>query len=382
MYRLVIVMLIAAASFVTLGCGGSQRDALHRVDAEDGDVAVVEFTARLESGELVATTRPDVAEYTSGWAKDVPHSSRLVPEAFIVGTEGPFEQIGMILKGKAVGDYGVFRLSSLEKFGKRTQNLVYEIKRNRVLPRTMEMSIADFVRSFNSYPSEGYEFKYGNNILAKVKSVGADTILLGLSPFQKTIMYEYGKEVTTVEGDSIMTHSFPTMGAPYQLPTGRGYIVGVQEDSFMVDGNHPLAEKPVIVEYIVKDLISKDRFTKIESIWSDNIEAGFTQSAESVMPLVLILHSEGCISCEKLFAESIPDPRLQAIANRAVWVHVDGKKQPEIASKYEVKRYPTIVIFDPKGTPLGKIEGLLKGMPFVMWEYLGRYFYRTAPSDL
>jgi thiol:disulfide interchange protein len=95
--------------------------------------------------------------------------------------------------------------------------------------------------------------------------------------------------------------------------------------------------------------------------WWTTLADGLQQDASTKKPLVVDVGAEWCGWCKKMAAESFPDPSVQALADKFVWVRVDADKEPTTSQKYRVEGLPTILVLLPDGTESSRLTGYVKG---------------------
>ena len=72
------------------------------------------------------------------------------------------------------------------------------------------------------------------------------------------------------------------------------------------------------------------------------------------------------ILIKRLDEETWPDPRVQSwIAERAVALKVDAEKESDLAQKFRVEAYPTIVLADASGREIDRMIGFVDAERFV-----------------
>ncbi|CAN5638544.1 hypothetical protein BH09VER1_BH09VER1_15790 [soil metagenome] len=116
--------------------------------------------------------------------------------------------------------------------------------------------------------------------------------------------------------------------------------------------------------------------------WETKYDAAVAQAAKNnKMVLIDFTGSDWCTWCIKLDKDTFSKPAFQTYAaQNLVLLELDfpqGKPQPdaikkqnaELAKKYGVEGYPTLVLLDAKGKEIARHEGYLEGGPdaFIKW---------------
>jgi thioredoxin-like negative regulator of GroEL len=102
--------------------------------------------------------------------------------------------------------------------------------------------------------------------------------------------------------------------------------------------------------------------------WTTDYEAAVNNSKRSQRPLLLDFGATWCGPCKKLEATTFKDREVSAvIQNGYVAVKIDVDRNPELASKYGVKSYPTIVLVAPDGREIARRSGYVDAGPFLQW---------------
>lgn len=91
--------------------------------------------------------------------------------------------------------------------------------------------------------------------------------------------------------------------------------------------------------------------------WIDNFDSGLARAKQENKPVFLMLHADWCGWCKKTFTETMPDPRIMALKDRFVWVRVNSDKELKYKQQYGQEGYPMMVVLNPDGTVLKKIDG-------------------------
>lgn len=93
---------------------------------------------------------------------------------------------------------------------------------------------------------------------------------------------------------------------------------------------------------------------------AEALDAGKSVS-DSPLELVIV-STKGCVYCEKVKLETLPNPDVQRLIRRRVKVTlVDASQDDTLAKKHHVLTYPSILLLDERGNLLDRMEGFVEG---------------------
>jgi len=357
--------LLGALLFIVLfstGCSGLHAGA---VKAEPGDVVLVRYSVTTPQGHLVASTFEEAADVplpaglagpgTAGWTG---------PEPVIAGEGGPLPDMGRQVLGLAQGDRKAFSLAPLEEFGRRDPDDVREFPASNESPLELDLAIADYVARYDHFPATGDSFAYNKYLSATVAEVGETGIRAELRPSGPVFEEPFGTVVLEKGPDSIVSRLAAKVGAQFREDGRTGIIVAAGAENFTVDFNHPLAGTTLSVDLSVQDVIRRSAVPEGGPDWIRDEAKALEVAARSGKPLVLVLHSEGCGSCEQFFGTTIPDLNVRALRDRFEWAAVEPKKVPGEERRHRVELYPTILLMSPEGREMARAEGYQDAQAF------------------
>jgi thioredoxin-like negative regulator of GroEL len=92
--------------------------------------------------------------------------------------------------------------------------------------------------------------------------------------------------------------------------------------------------------------------------WRSDYNSARREAAEKGLPIVLDFGYEGCVFCRKLDTTTFRDGEVvKRLNGRFVALRVDIDKEPTLAEKLGLDRYPTVVFASSDGHILGKVVG-------------------------
>ncbi len=138
----------------------------------------------------------------------------------------------------------------------------------------------------------------------------------------------------------------------------------INGQAWKIDIKNPIGNRAVISQFTPTMSYQKD--TEIRDEWSaekladradrkDRFEI-FTDLDEAVKKankenkhLIIKFESTWCEPCSAINIFVLPQQRVVDASKNYVWAKINHEEQPEIAAKYHVTSYPTLIIFKPNG---------------------------------
>ncbi|MES2317976.1 MAG: thioredoxin family protein [Pseudomonadota bacterium] len=123
--------------------------------------------------------------------------------------------------------------------------------------------------------------------------------------------------------------------------------------------------------------------TQIE--WNEgNPDAAFAKAAAQALPLLLYWGAAWCPPCNRIRASVFERADFQALAPAFVALHVDGDSAgaQQLAERFHVRSYPTLIVFRPDGTEITRLPCELDGARFVQIFKLALDARRTVAESL
>jgi FKBP-type peptidyl-prolyl cis-trans isomerase 2 len=330
---------------------------------EQGDLARVIYTVTLDDGSLVRTTSPTVAA-DKGRARSSHYEEpqETGPVEVLAGEREAVPGIGEGVIGMTPGEKKRILLSPVMAYGERDERKVVRQPRENTIPRTIRVPAKEYVEKFNAFPAIGKEVPLAPYVAARVGEVAENDVRIDISGKDGARFEESnGTIALKVAQESITLRITPQMGAVFTVQGGEGRVVAVDDDSYTVDFNHPLAGKKVNIDMELVSLTRGDTFKKISLPWQESHDQGLAAAKQAGKPAVLVLYAEWCQWCKKLFGDTLQDPRVKELKENFVWVKVNSNQEKGYMAKYGQDGFPMIVLLAPDGTVRKKIEGFRDG---------------------
>ncbi|MBN2516957.1 MAG: FKBP-type peptidyl-prolyl cis-trans isomerase [Deltaproteobacteria bacterium] len=326
--------------------------------AEEGDLVTIHYTARLENGTLLYTTLSDVADdpQTSKSEWYIRHE-HFGAEQIVAGGENVLPGLGWGIIGTKKGEKTTVAIPPEYALGAYDQQSVLHIDRVKILPRIIAIPRNEFIESFSVEPVVDEEVYLVPYFTSRIIRVADNEVTLESAVIDDQVFNEeYGTTEIHGDGGHIIITLIPRIGAPFAVEDTRGRITGVDEHSFTVDFNHPLAGKTIIVDLEVISIIKASSVP--ESItWLGDHDRGLFLAKEKEKPVVLVLYSESCWWCEKMMVETLTDPRIRVLNGRFVWIRIDSSIHTDLYEFYGQLGYPMTVVLNPRGKVVSRIDG-------------------------
>ena len=280
-----------------------------------------------------------------------------VPQELMAGKDELFPGIGAAVLGMAPGEKKQITLAPEKAFGPRDESKSAKFPLKNTVPASLALSAEEFVKRFGAFPVAGKEVPFIPYLTAKVERVGEKEVTLAISATDGARFGEpYGTITTAVGPQGVTLTLIPKLGAsiPGEHP---GVITASDAETFTVDANHPLAGKTITLDL---ELISLTKAASLQGKpvdWVGEHDAGLARAKKEGKPVFLILYADWCGWCKKTLTETIPDPRLNALKDKFVWVKVNSDKETKYKQQYGQNGYPLMLVLNPDGTLRKRIDG-------------------------
>ena len=91
--------------------------------------------------------------------------------------------------------------------------------------------------------------------------------------------------------------------------------------------------------------------------WGEDLDKALSEAKKAGKPVLIDFGAEWCFWCRKMTEETFPDPGVRGLAGRYVCVRVNTDQRADLAERYAVKGLPTLLILDPQGKEVRRVDG-------------------------
>jgi len=98
---------------------------------------------------------------------------------------------------------------------------------------------------------------------------------------------------------------------------------------------------------------------KKEISWQHHFDDALTLAKATGKPLLLDFRADWCAPCKRMDREVWPDERVNAQADRYIFVSIDIDRESGVKNRYQVHAIPTVVVADPWGHAVQSYAGFI-----------------------
>ncbi len=99
-------------------------------------------------------------------------------------------------------------------------------------------------------------------------------------------------------------------------------------------------------------------------VWRSDYEAAVKEAVKTRKPLMVDFYTDWCGACKLMDAEAYTDADIREQAQKFVMVKIDAEKRTDLAKRFEVTGYPTILWLDGDAKVLESSPGY-DGVPML-----------------
>lgn len=322
----------------------------------EGDLVQVAIAAALPDGRAVS-----LALFAPAIPADETDGARVLEEV-VAGEESEIPGIGAAVIGMQPGERKEVVVPPGKAFPPVDPALKKEFPCEKILPRKITLSPAEYLEEVGGFPVEGQEVRLVPYFPARVGKVEAAAVTLEFLPEDRSRFEdELGAAEVRVEEDRVRILLAPRIGAPFEVDGRPGRIVATDGKTFTVDLNPPLAGETVKLEVTVVSRLPAERLAAMAIPWEEDFTTGMARAAEEAKPAVLVLYADWCQWSGRLFRESLEDARIKALRDRFLWLKVNSDRERDFQERFGQRGFPLVVVLDPQGKVIHTIDGFRTG---------------------
>lgn len=100
--------------------------------------------------------------------------------------------------------------------------------------------------------------------------------------------------------------------------------------------------------------------------WAATLPAALERARSEGKLVMVDFETEWCAACKEFDRTTLADARVRAALGSVVPLKLDADREgKELAERFGVDGFPTVVFLDGRGTEVGRIPGLLPAGPFL-----------------
>ncbi|MBE9550458.1 MAG: FKBP-type peptidyl-prolyl cis-trans isomerase [Proteobacteria bacterium] len=325
-----------------------------------GDLVRVNYTAKCFSdGQVFCTTMAGVAGDPGtrkvAWYEE---PKGFFPEHILAGEEGSMPGLGEAVPGMAVGEKRTITLPPEKAYGSPDSRKMMQLPTVKHMPKVISMSAQEYVQKFRSLPVVGKEVDVVPYFKTRVIEITERRATLEhLAKDGERVQESFGTTEIHSDGKEVTIELVPRIGAPFEANGRKGRIISTGGSVFTVDFNNPLAGKTIVLDLEVLSLTKASRMAAWQIPWLEDHDKGLTAALTDGKPMVLVLYADWCEWCKRLLNETLEDPRIRSLKDRFIWVRINSDAELEYKELYEQNGFPLIVLLNPEGETIKKLEG-------------------------
>jgi thiol:disulfide interchange protein len=101
--------------------------------------------------------------------------------------------------------------------------------------------------------------------------------------------------------------------------------------------------------------------------WENSWESALEASRVSGKPIMVDFYTDWCGFCKKLDADVFTDKTVIAESANFVSIKINAEKHPDLAQRFRVEAFPTILWIDSQGATIDRLPGYADPAEFAQW---------------
>ncbi len=349
---------IQQGNFTSQGDNASNTSSI----VEKGDVVFMDYIGKVQStGEVFDTSYEDVAKNPEILkSEDFSIKPNYEPLDFVAGEGKMLPDIEDGVLGMVIGDEKEIVAQPERAYGLRDEKAITTEPRFFYVSKIENLSIDVAIRSFGTIPevNSTLPLLYWNATVLAVSN--GNVTLKHQVESNFTLDRALGKVEIYTNESHITIEYFPEINRTIRVAYPRtAKIIKVNETSFVLDRNHPLAGKTLVFQIKVVDIIKPGEMKKMEINWIEDYDEGLKKASKEAKPIVLYLYSSNCMQCDLMDRITFSSQNIKLMKDDFVWIKINNETDPDTSSKFSSQLYPVIVYLKANGTKISNTTGFL-----------------------
>ncbi|MBN2374208.1 FKBP-type peptidyl-prolyl cis-trans isomerase [bacterium] len=328
---------------------------------QSGDLVQFHYTITTNDGRVYRTTIESI-DHDPSIIKLNEYNApiRFIPEELIVGELSDLPGLNEVLTGLTIGEKKRVALPCEKAFGYEDKNKIKTYSRIKRVPRTIRIPLEQYDQRYNKPPMPDDIVQMNPYFEAVVAEVKDNDVLLEMIAEDGQISEDgFGTTEIHLDGDDILFTLRPSIGAPFIIDGKEGMIVSANDENFVVDFNHPLAGRDILLDVEVVSITKASSLREMEIHWLENHEKGLEMGANEIKPILLLLYADWCQWSRRMIQETFQHPLIKSLKDKFIWLKINSDEQGIFKDIYHQDSYPLIVILNPDLEIISRIDTYL-----------------------
>jgi len=91
--------------------------------------------------------------------------------------------------------------------------------------------------------------------------------------------------------------------------------------------------------------------------WDNDLNSALNEAKKNEKPLIVDFYTTWCHWCKELDINTYTDAKVNDLSSNFICVKVDAEQNPQEASKYDVRGYPTVIFLNYDGSINNRVIG-------------------------
>ena len=116
-------------------------------------------------------------------------------------------------------------------------------------------------------------------------------------------------------------------------------------------------QKSIAITILFALLVSLSALDIYAVSWQSDLDGALDSAKSSGDPIMVDFYTDWCHWCKKMDSDTYCDSRVNELARDFICVQIDAENKPDLARKYSVRGYPTVIFLDSEGQVMQSVSG-------------------------